>query len=335
MKAFQFRKYQGPLECADIPTPEIADSEVLVKVRAASLNQLDEMIRVGTFKATLPYKLPLSLGSDFAGEVVRVGSKVQNFKVGDEVFAKPNPAKIGSFAEFVSVDEAELALKPANLNMIEAASLPLVALTAWQALKVRGELKPGQKVLIHGGAGGVGSIAIQVAKHLGATVATTVSSSNADFVRTLGADIVVDYKNEDFAKMLNDFDLVLDTQGGETLMKSLEALKPGGKVIGIAGPPDVAYARAANFNLIIRNIFKLLSSKVIKRAKALGVTYEFLFVEADGKQLQDLASLFETKALKPIVGRVFTFDETPAALSMLATGKLGRGKGIIEVSGDN
>lgn len=335
MKAFQFRKYQGSLELTEIPTPEITETEVLVEVRAASLNQLDEMIRVGTFKATLPYKLPLTLGSDFAGEVVRVGSKVVNFKVGDEVYAKPNPAKIGSFAEFVSVDEAESALKPANLTMIEAASLPLVALTAWQALKVRGELKPGQKVLIHGGAGGVGSIAIQVAKHLGANVATTVSSANIEFVRDLGAEIVVDYKNEDFAKMLNDFDLVLDTQGGETLMKSLEVLKPGGKVIGITGPPDVAYARAANFNLIIRNIFKLLSSKVIKRAKALGVTYEFLFVKADGKQLQDLASLFETKALKPIVGRVFTFDETPAALSMLATGKLGRGKGVIEVSGDN
>lgn len=334
MKAFQFRKYNGPLELTESPTPGVSENEVLIKVHAASLNQLDEMIRVGTFKATLPYDLPQTLGSDLAGEIVQVGSNVTRFKVGDQVYSKPNPAKIGSFAEFIAVPESELALKPANLSMIESASLPLVGLTAWQALQTRGRLKAGQKVLIHGGAGGVGSIAIQLAKHLGATVATTASAANADFVRELGADFVIDYKNEDFSKTLKEFDLVLDTQGGETLMKSLEVLKVGSKVIGIAGPPDVTYARSAKFNLIIRTIFKLLSSKVIKRAKALGVNYEFLFVNADREQLQHLAKLFESKALRPVVGRVFAFNETPEALTMLATGKIGRGKAVVSIFAD-
>lgn len=329
MKAFQFRKYKNPLELTDIPVPQIGSDEVLVRVVAAGVNQLDEMIRQGTFKATLPYALPLTIGSDLSGEVTQVGSRVSDFKVGDLVFGKADVKQMGTFAEFAAVKEADLALKPNNLNEVEAAALPLVTLTAWQALAIRGKVAAGQKVLIHGGAGGVGSIAIQIAKHLGAFVASTASPSNVEFVQGLGADQVIDYKKQNFAEILKGFDLVLDTQGGETLMKSFEILKPGGKVIGIAGPPDVAYARSSNFNPVIRTIFKLLSSKVVKRAAELGVTYEFLFVESNGSQLKQIAKLVESGALKPILGREFAFGDIPDALIALAAGEISRGKAVI------
>lgn len=332
MKAFQIRKYKGPLEPAQVSVPTVGKNDVLVKVLAASLNQLDEMLRIGTFKATLPYKLPLTLGNDFAGEVVEVGQNVRTFKAGDMVFAKPNQKRIGAFAEYIAVDQADLALAPASISKAEAASLPLVGLTAWQALVERGNLKAGQKVLIHGGAGGVGSIAIQLARHLGATVTTTVSGKNAAFVTELGAQNVIDYKTQDFSKVSGNFDLILDTQGGETLMKSLEILKPGGLVIGIAGPPDAPFALNAGLSPILKFVIKQLSSKVTQKAKALGVRYEFLFVQSNGEQLANLAKMVDAGVIRPILGKTFSFDETPEALNQLAAGKIGRGKAVIVVS---
>src|SRR6478736_303065 len=238
MRAFVVTRYKEPLREVDVPEPTVGDGDVLVQVQAAGLNQLDEKIRLGEFKQILPYKLQLILGNDVAGTVIRVGSNVRGFKPGDEVFARPDTDRIGTFAERIAISEADLALKPASISMEEAGSLPLVALTAWQALVEQGKVQPGQKVLIHAGAGGVGSIAIQLAKHLGATVATTASAANADFVRGLGADVVIDYRSQDFERMLSGYDLVLDSLGGKTLEKSLRILKPGGTVIGIAGPPD-------------------------------------------------------------------------------------------------
>ncbi|GDY60887.1 hypothetical protein SAV14893_002800 [Streptomyces avermitilis] len=236
MRAFVVTKYKEPLQEADVPEPTVGEHDVLVRVEAAGLNPLDEKIRAGEFKQILPYKLPLILGNDVAGTVISVGTAVRGFKPGDEVYARPHQDRIGTFAERIAIAEDDLALKPASISMEEAGSLPLAALTAWQALVERGKVRPGQKVLIHAGAGGVGSIAIQLAAHLGASVATTASGSNADFVRALGADTVIDYRSQDFEQLLTGYDLVLDSLGGENLEKSLRVLKPGGKAIGIAGP---------------------------------------------------------------------------------------------------
>ncbi|MCX4768059.1 NADP-dependent oxidoreductase [Streptomyces sp. NBC_01275] len=328
MRAFVVTKYKAPLQVADVPEPSVGEHDVLVQMEAAGLNPLDEKIRAGEFKQILPYKLPLILGNDVAGTVVRVGTAVRGFKPGDEVYARPDAGRIGTFAERIAVAEGDLALKPASISMEEAGSLPLAALTAWQALVERGRVRPGQKVLIHAGAGGVGSIAIQLAAHLGASVATTASGSNADFVRALGADTVIDYRTQDFEQLLTGYDLVLDSLGGETLEKSLRVLKPGGKAIGIAGPPDPAFAREAGLNPLLRLAVAGLSRKIRKQAKKLGVTYEFLFMRASGDQLRQITALVDQGALRPVVGKVFGFDQTPQALQSLSQGGI-RGKAVI------
>lgn len=328
MRAFVVTKYKEPLQEADVPEPTVGEHDVLVRVEAAGLNPLDEKIRAGEFKQILPYKLPLILGNDVAGTVVRVGTAVRGFKPGDEVYARPHQDRIGTFAERIAVAEGDLALKPASISMEEAGSLPLAALTAWQALVERGKLRPGQKVLIHAGAGGVGSIAIQLAAHLGASVATTASGSNADFVRALGADTVIDYRTQDFEQLLTGYDLVLDSLGGETLEKSLRVLKPGGKAIGIAGPPDPAFARQAGLNPLLRLAVTALSRKIRRQAKKLGVTYEFLFMHASGDQLRQITTLIDQGAVRPVVGKVFPFDQTPQALQSLSQGGI-RGKAVI------
>ena len=332
MRAFVITKYKEPLHEADVPEPVVGEHDVLVRVDAAGLNQLDERIRAGEFKQILPYRLPLILGNDLAGTVIRVGAKVRGFKPGDEVYARPDKDRIGTFAERIAVAEADLALKPASISMEEAGSLPLVALTAWQALVERGNLQPGQKVLIHAGAGGVGSIAIQLAKHLGATVATTASGSNADFVRELGADTVIDYRTQDFEQLLDGYDLVLDSLGGENLEKSLRVLKPGGKAIGIAGPPDPSFAREIGLNPLLRLAITGLSSKIRTQAKKLGVSYEFLFMRASGDQLRQITALVDQGVLRPVVGKVFDFAQTPQAMQSIAKGGI-RGKGVVTVTG--
>jgi NADPH:quinone reductase-like Zn-dependent oxidoreductase len=328
MRAFVVKKYKGPLQEADVPEPTVGERDVLVQVQAAGLNLLDEKIRAGEFEQILPYKLPVILGNDVAGTVIRVGSKVRGFEPGDEVYARPDQDLIGTFAERIAVAEADLALKPESISMEEAGALPLVALTAWQALVERGNVQPGQKVLIHGGAGGVGSIAIQLAKHLGATVATTASGSNAGFVRELGADTVIDYRTQDFEQFLTGYDLVLDSLGGKNLEKSLRVLKPGGKVIGIGGPPDPAFARGSRLNPLLRLVIAGLSRKIRRQAKKLGVTYQFLFMRASGDQLRQITALIDNSAIRPIVGRVVPFDQTIQALQDLDKGGI-RGKAVI------
>ncbi|MBD8703925.1 MULTISPECIES: NADP-dependent oxidoreductase [unclassified Frigoribacterium] len=328
MRAFIVDQYKQPLHEADVAEPVVGDHDVLVKVVAAGLNQLDEKIRKGEFKLILPYKTPFTLGHDVAGTVIGVGAKVRSVKPGDEVFARPRDPRIGTFAERIAVDEADVAIAPSTISPVEAASLPLVALTAWQALVEKGRVGPGQKVLIHAGSGGVGSIAIQLAKHLGATVATTASSANADFVRELGADVVVDYRSQDFATELSGYDFVLDSLGGENLEKSLRVLRPGGKVVGINGPPDPAFAKQARLNPVLRLVIAGLSRSVRSKARKLGVTYEFLFMRADGRQLREIAALVESGAIRPVVGATFAFAETPAALSALGTSSI-RGKAVV------
>jgi NADPH:quinone reductase-like Zn-dependent oxidoreductase len=328
MRAFVVDRYKGPVREADMPEPAVGEHDVLVRVQAAGLNLLDEKIRAGEFKQILPYTLPLILGNDVAGTVLRVGAKVGGFTPGDEVYARPDKDRIGTFAERIAVAEADLALKPTSISIQEAGSLPLVALTAWQALVERGNVRPGQKVLIHAGAGGVGSIAIQLAKHLGATVATTASGSNAGFVRALGADTVIDYRSQDFEQLLDGYDLVLDSLGGTNLEKSLRVLRPGGKAIGIAGPPDPAFAREIGLNPVLRLVITGLSAGIRCRARTLGVSYEFLFMRANGDQLRQIAALVDSGALRPVVGRVFPVDQTVQALQSLDKGGI-RGKAVI------
>lgn len=320
MRAFVVTKYKQPLEEREVAEPVVGDRDVLVRVEAAGLNQLDEKIRRGEFAQILPYELPLVLGNDLAGTVIRVGRLVDGFRPGDRVYATADGARIGTFAERIAVAEKDLALMPAGLTMAEAGSLPLVALTAWQALVERGKVRAGQKVLIHAGAGGVGSIAVQLAAHLGATVATTASAVNADFVRELGADIVVDYRRQDFAEELSGYDFVLDSLGGENLEKSLRVLKPGGLVVGISGPPDPAFARARGLNAFVRLAVAGLSRKIRRQAKKLGVRYEFLFMRADGDQLREISALVDSGVIRPVVAKTYPFERVPEALADLAAG---------------
>lgn len=239
MKAFMIERYgdRTGVRAGEMPEPEVGAGDVLVRIHAASVNPLDLRLRDGAFKAFLPYRLPLILGNDFAGVVVRTGSAVTRFAVGDEVYARPDKDRIGTFAEFIAVHQDDVAIKPATLTMEEAASLPLVALTSWQALVERAQVRPGQRVLIHAGAGGLGTIAVQLAKELGAHVATTVSTAKVDVVKELGADVVVDYKQQDFATVLDGYDVVLDSLGGETLEKSLQVLRPGERSSASQGLP--------------------------------------------------------------------------------------------------
>ncbi|AHG43876.1 NADPH:quinone oxidoreductase [Rhizobium leguminosarum bv. trifolii CB782] len=333
MKAFVVDKYKkkGALRLANLPEPELQDSDVLVRIQATAVNLLDSKLRDGEFKLVLPYRPPFILGHDVAGTVVKAGPKVRRFKVGDEVYARPRDHRVGTFAEFIAVDEADVALKPKNLSMTEAASLPLVGLTAWQALVDVGKVKPGQKVFIQAGSGGVGTFAIQLAKHLGATVATTTSARNAELARSLGADVVIDYKTQDFEKVLSGYDLVLNSQDPKTLEKSLAVLKPGGQLISISGPPDPAFARELGLNLFLKLVLRLRSRGVRKKAKRLGIGYAFLFMRAEGRQLAEIARLIEQGVIRPVVDKVFPFEKTGDALAYVETGRA-KGKVVITVA---
>ncbi|WP_393054818.1 NADP-dependent oxidoreductase [Streptomyces sp. LN549] len=334
MKAFMIERYgdRTGVRAGEMPEPEVGAGDVLVRIHAASVNPLDLRLRDGAFKAFLPYRLPLILGNDFAGVVVRTGSAVTRFAVGDEVYARPDKDRIGTFAEFIAVHQDDVAIKPATLTMEEAASLPLVALTSWQALVERAQVRPGQRVLIHAGAGGLGTIAVQLAKELGAHVATTVSTAKVDVVKELGADVVVDYKQQDFATVLDGYDVVLDSLGGETLEKSLQVLRPGGTVISVAGPPDAAFARELGLNAILRLVMSALSFRMRRRAKRRNVTYSFLFMRAGGGQLRELTPLIEAGKIRPVVDRVFPFDETREAMEYVEKGRSKAGKVVVAMT---
>ena len=310
------------------PKPQLQADDILIRVHAASINPIDLRILEGEFKAILPVKFPFILGNDLAGTIVEVGSQIKNFKVGDAVYAKTDQA--GSFAEYVTVKAASIALKPKNISMEQAASLPLVALTAWQALVELAQLKQGQKVLIHAGSGGVGTIAIQLAKHLGATVATTTSGKNISWVKALGADIIIDYKSTNFEDMLQDYDVVFDTQGGKTLEKSLTVLKRGGRVISISGQPDRNFAETLDVNFLLKCIIPMLSLPIRRKAKKLGVHYSFLFMQPNGQQLTEITKLVEAEKIKPVIDKIYDFVNIKDALDYVNTGRT-KGKVVIKV----
>jgi NADPH:quinone reductase-like Zn-dependent oxidoreductase len=332
MKAFVVDRYGkgAALRMADVPDPVLRDDEVLVQVHAAAVNVLDAKIRDGEFKIFLPYRLPLILGHDVAGVVVKIGSRVSHLKTGDEVYARPDDFRIGTFAELIAVKETSVAIKPRMLTMEEAASIPLVGLTAWQALVEKAQLKKGQKVFIQAGSGGVGTFAIQLAKHLGAFVATTTSAKNFELVKSLGADVVIDYRTQDFAKELQDYDVVLNSQDGETLEKSLGVLKPGGQLISISGPPDPEFAKDRGSPWILRQVMRLLSSRIRKQANRQRVGYSFLFMRANGDQLREIARLMEAGIVRPVVDRVFAFESTNEALAYVDSGRA-KGKVVIKI----
>ncbi|WP_333906995.1 NADP-dependent oxidoreductase [Delftia acidovorans] len=332
MKAFILESYGAnrALQLAEVPEPQLRDDEVLVQVHAAGVNQLDSKIRDGQFKLILPYRLPLILGHDVAGVVVKAGPRVRQFKPGDEVYARTDDFRIGTFAEFVPVKESSLAPKPKGLTMEEAASIPLVGLTAWQALVETAKLTKGQRVFIQAGSGGVGTFAIQLARHLGATVATTTSAANFELVKSLGADVAIDYRTQDFEDVLHDYDVVLNSQDGKTLGKSLRVLKGGAKLISISGPPDPAFGRNIAAPAFVRLVMRLLSSGIRRRARGRGIDYSFLFMRANGGQLREITRLIEAGAIRPVVDKVFAFESTNEALAYAEAGHA-KGKVVIKI----
>ena len=332
MKAYVLDSYgkSKPLRFGDLLRPTLKDTDVLVEIHAASVNPIDNKIRSGEFKLILPFKLPVALGSDLAGVVVAVGSKVTAFKPGDEVFGHPDSSVVGTFAEYIAVAEADLALKPKSLTMEEVASVPLVALTAWQALHDVAKVKQGDKVFIQAGSGGVGVFAIQLAKHIGATVATTAGAASADLVKGLGADVVIDYRSEDFAEKLSGYDFALNSQDAATLKKAIGILKPGGRVTSISGPPDPAFAKALGANWFIQQVMRLISAKARGQAKRQGVDYSFMFMQANGAQLAKIAALIDAGSIRTVVDKVFPFAETNEALAYVETGRA-KGKVVIKI----
>lgn len=332
MKAFIVDRYgkKERLRAGEVPEPELREDEVLIQVHATGVNQLDCKLRNGEFKLILPYHTPFVLGHDVAGVVVKVGPRVRQFKPGDEVYSRPDDFRIGTFAEFVAVKEDSVAIKPNNITMEEAASLPLVGLTVWQALVEKAKLKKGQKIFIQAGSGGVGTFAIQLAKHLGATVATTTSAGNVDLVKSLGADVVIDYRQDDFEKVLSGYDVVLNSQDGKTLKKSLNVLKPGGQLISISGPPDPQFAEDIKAPWFVKQVIRLLSLGTRRNAKRLDVGFSFLFMKASGSQLRQITALIESGAIRPVVDKVFPFVSTNDALAYVESGRA-KGKVVIKV----
>jgi NADPH:quinone reductase-like Zn-dependent oxidoreductase len=332
MKALTFKRYGKSPEIgfAEVPRPTLKPDELLVQVYAAGLNPIDNMIPAGTFKPVLKFELPATLGSDIAGVVTEVGSRVTRFKPGDAVFASLFDLGRGAIAEFATVPESVVASKPVNLDFVQAASVPMVGLTSWQALKERANLRAGQKVFVPAGSGGIGTFAIQLAKYFGARVGTTTSTGNVQLVTSLGADEVVDYKKQEFEKVLAGYDIVLGTIRGDTTEKSLDILKPGSRIVSLIGPLDAAFARARRLNFILRLVFGLMSRKIMRLAKKRNVTYSFLFVRPDGAQLAEIGELLKSERVRPVIDKVFPFEQAKEALEYLAQ-RRAKGKVVVRI----
>ena len=332
MKALTFKRYgKAPgIGFDEVPHPTLRDDEMLVEVHAVGLNPIDNMITTGMFKPVLKFQLPATMGSDLAGVVKEVGSRVTRFKPGDAVFASLFDLGTGSLAEFAVVPERVAAHMPANLDFVQAASVPMVGLTSWQAMKERAGVRAGQKVFIPAGAGGIGSMAIQLAKHFGAQVGTTTSTGNVALVRSLGADVVIDYKKQAFEQELRGYDMALGTLKGEEIEKAIGILQPSGKIVSLVGPLDAAFARARKLNVILKFVFGLMSRKVMRLAARREVAYSFLFVRPDGGQLAEIGKLLTSERIRPVIDKVFPFDQAKEALDYLAQGRA-KGKVVVQI----
>lgn len=293
---------------AELEKPEVAGNEVLVAVHAVAVNRMDVKVRAGDFKKVIPLSFPIIFGWDISGTVKEVGERVEDFKVGDEVVGKAELKKPGGFAEYIVMEDKLLVNKPENVSYEDAAAVPLTSMTAWQMLKDKAEIEAGEKVFIHAGSGGVGSFAIQLAKYFGAEVTTTTSGKNVDFVKGLGADTVINYKEEDFSECKSEFDVVLDTLGGEILEKSYDVLKTGGRLVSIAGKPD----------------------KEVAEEK--GVTAMYLNSSTKVDQLEKIIELVSEGKVKPAVGKIFPFSvEGVQEAHELSESGHARGKIIVKI----
>jgi NADPH:quinone reductase-like Zn-dependent oxidoreductase len=333
MKAFILERYgkSNQMRSAWIDRPPIKSHEILVEVNAVGLNPIDTMIPKGTFKPILKFELPAIMGSDLSGIVVDVGDRVTRFKPGDAVYASVFDTGSGALAEYVAVPESAAAHKPKILDFVQAASIPMVGLSSWQAFQDHGSaIKRGQKVFIPAGSGGIGTFAIQLAKYMGATVVTTTSSKNIALVKQLGADEVIDYKSQDFENVLHSYDFVLGTVRGDGIEKALQILKPNGQVVSLVGPPDASFARKRGMNFLMKWVFGLISSKIIRLAKKRNIQYAFMFVHPDGQQLSIIAKLIDDGHIKPVIDKVFSFDQTLEALTYLEAGRA-KGKVVIRL----
>jgi len=311
MKAISIANY-GPLDeiirITDVPTPTPGPQDILIQVRAAGVNPIDWKIAEGYMQSMRSFPMPLTLGNEVAGIVATAGSGVADFSNGDEVYVRLDPAKCGAFADFVAVDATLAAPKPKSVDFTTAAGIPLAGLTAWQALFEHLELKRGQQILIHAGSGGVGSFAIQFAKHIGAEVATTVGPDGLDMATALGAKYAIDYKSQRFEDVVKDFDAVFDTLGGETQARSLRVLKRGGALVTLVG---------------------ISADQSV--AEKLGVSMKGMSMHPDGKQLAEIAGLVDAGAVKPIIDRIFAFDQAKQALIYSKSGRA-KGKIVIRMS---
>ncbi|MCC2324749.1 NADP-dependent oxidoreductase [Bacillus wiedmannii] len=331
MKAMIIDKYgKVPMRMAEVPTPEINEYEVLAEIHAASINPIDFKIRDGKVKMLLKYEMPLILGNDFSGVIVKVGLKVTRFKVGDEIYARPRKNKIGTFAEYIAIHEDDIALKPKNLSFEEAASIPLVGLTSYQALHDIMHLQKGQKILIHAGSGGVGTFAIQLAKIMGATVTTTASEAGSDLVKSLGTDEIINYKTEKFEEILKDYDAVFDTIGGTTLEKSFDIIKSGGNIVSVSGMPNARFGKEFGSGFFKTLLFSLASRKLTTLEKKHNAQYSFLFMKPSGDQLRTIANYIEAGKIKPVIDRVFPFEDAQKAMEYSESGRA-KGKIIVKI----
>ena len=307
MRAVAYQNYNSNIEIIEVAKPKLQDKSVLVEVHAAGINPIDNILHAGYLQQMLELSFPHIMGYDVSGIVVEVGKDVRSVKVGDEVFARPNQEDAGSIAEFARIHENELAIKPKNISHIDAASVPLAGLTAWQALVTKGNINRGDKVLIHAGSGGVGTLAIQIAKYFGAEVTTTTSSKNKDLVKSLGADLVIDYTTQSFENELSNYDLVIDAIGGDTLTKSFKVLKKGGRLVSIKGQDT-------------ENL-----------AKEYGVNFEWFFMSPDGKMLTEIASLISQGTIKTVIDSTYSMKQAPEAFELLAKGRA-KGKIVITMN---
>jgi len=329
VKAVIAPRYGAAVEVADVPEPSPGPRDVKIAVKAASLNPLDYKIRDGKTKLVLRLKPPIHLGCDVAGVVEAIGAEVTRFAVGDEVFARLEKLRMGGLAEHVCADEGVVAKKPTNISFAEAAAIPLVGLTSIQAMRDSAKLTAGQRILIHAGAGGVGCHAIQIAKQLGLWVATTTSTKNVEFARSLGADQVIDYTKEKLRDAVVDLDAVFDSLGPASELDSLAVVKPGGIVVGIGGMPDAAFAKEwlPGFT---RPVVWLATIRRRRAAKLAGARFVYLFMQPSGSQLAELARWIEAGTLVPHLHRTYPLAEAKEAFAELERGRA-RGKIVVEI----
>jgi alcohol dehydrogenase len=334
MRAFVLSCYGGP-ECTaltDLPPPSPRPGEFLVRVHAAGLNPVDFKTRAGALNIIHRYPLPIVIGNELSGVVEAVGLGVTRFANGDRVLARVDRRVMGAFAEYAVVHEDHAARIPASLDFPAAAAVPLAALTALQALRDELHLSTGQRVFIPGGAGGVGTFAIQIAKHLGAYVATTASPRGEELVKRLGADVVIDYTRERFEEKLSGYDCAFDLLGGDTLARLWSVLKPGGRVVSVAGLPEpVTALKDLGRGIGLAALFWVASLTTRVRAARHGCTYRFLFMHPSGADLAYLAALIDAKKLEVVIDRVFPFAEAKEAMAYLETGRA-KGKVVLAMS---